>query len=140
MKVYLDASVLVALFMEEQSTPRAEGLLSSRLRAILVSDFASAEFASALARRVRMGELLREQANLAFTAFDAWAPLATERVEIAPEDVRTAEAFIRRLDLPLRTPDAIHIALAQRHGAILATLDGKMRLAAQRLGLGAEPV
>jgi len=32
-------------------------------------------------------------------------------------------------------PDAVHIAIAQRHGAILATFDARMADAAQTLGL-----
>ena len=42
---------------------------------------------------------------------------------------------LRRLDLPLRTPDAINIAIAQRIDAALATFDDKMRAAATAIGV-----
>jgi predicted nucleic acid-binding protein len=42
---------------------------------------------------------------------------------------------LRRLDLTLRTPDALNIAIAQRAGAAMATFDARMAEAAQALGL-----
>ena len=135
MSVYYDASVLVPLFMQEAFTARAESFLRLRPHIVTVSDFTAAEFASALARRVRTGELLPERARSAFVAFDAWTPGVTQRVAVTSADMRAAEAFIRRLDLPLRPPDAIHIALAQRLGATLATFDGAMAKCAVALRL-----
>jgi uncharacterized protein len=135
--VYLDASVLIPLFMHEAFTARAERFLRSSPQILTVSDLAAAEFASALARRVRTGELLPERARSAFDAFDAWTHRAAQRVEIGSADLRAAEAFIRRLDLPLRLPDAIHIAVAQRLGATLATFDDAMARCAVALSLPA---
>ncbi len=47
--------------------------------------------------------------------------------------------FIRRFDLALRTPDALHIAAAGRLSAKLATFDVKMAAAATALGLEIAP-
>ena len=58
----------------------------------------------------------------------------TRRVQTKAADVRAAEAFLRRLDLNRRAPDALNIAIAQRAGAALATFDGKMAAAARKLG------
>jgi uncharacterized protein len=132
--VYLDASVLVALFTNDPLTTRADQFLRANVPVLLVSDFAAAEFASALARRVRTGELIADEARAAFSNFDAWISRATQRVEICPADVSTAQAFLRRLDLTLRTPDALNIAIAQRNAAILATFDEKMASSARTLG------
>jgi predicted nucleic acid-binding protein len=49
-------------------------------------------------------------------------------------DVAVATAFLRRLDLTLRAPDAIHIAIAQRVDATLVTFDQGMATAALALG------
>lgn len=136
MRLYLDASVLVGLLAPDALSARADALLRARPPALLVSDFAAAEFASALGRRVRMGELAAEKARAAFENFDAWTLQATRRVETTTADVRAAEAFLRRLDLTLRTPDALNIAIAQRMGAALATFDEKMAVAARELGVG----
>lgn len=53
--------------------------------------------------------------------------------------MRTAQALLRRLDLPLRTPDALNIAMAQRVEAALATFDIQMARAARTLGLHVLP-
>ncbi|HZT18287.1 MAG TPA: PIN domain-containing protein [Dongiaceae bacterium] len=47
----------------------------------------------------------------------------------------SASEFFRRLDLSLRTPDAINIAIAQRLGATLFTFDKKMATNAEILGV-----
>lgn len=136
MRIYLDASVLVPLFILDALNDRAETLL---MRAgaviVVVSDFAAAEFASALARRVRMGELATEEARTAFTNMDAWVARVAIRTDTRGADVAAAEGLLRRLDLPLRTPDALHIAIARRVDGSLATFDLKMAGAAQSLGL-----
>lgn len=136
MRLYLDASVLVSLLARDASTPRAYALLRSQSPVLLVSDFAAAEFASALGRRVRTGELTVEDGRAAFANFDLWAARAARRVETTAADVGAAEEFLRRLDLNLRTPDALNIAIAQRTEAALATFDEKMGTAARELGVG----
>jgi predicted nucleic acid-binding protein len=52
--------------------------------------------------------------------------------------VSAAEAFLRRLDLNLRTPDALNIAIAQRVGALLVSFDEKMAASARALGTPTE--
>jgi predicted nucleic acid-binding protein len=134
-KAYLDASVLVALFTHDLLTQRAETGLRKAAPVLVVSDFAAAEFASAVARRVRLGELNTKEARSVFSTFDAWTARSTARASTAAAEVAEAEAYLRRLDLPLRTPEALNIALAQGAGAVLATFDDKMAAAARRLGL-----
>jgi predicted nucleic acid-binding protein len=69
-KVYLDASVLVALFTNDPFTGKADEFLRHKRPALTVSDFAKAEFASAIARGVRTNELTTEEARMAFSAVD----------------------------------------------------------------------
>lgn len=135
MIVYLDASVLVALFTDDALSTRADGLIRSTAPVLIVSDLAGAELASAVARKVRMGELTDGEAREAFSDFDAWTARVAKRAETRSPDVMTAGAFIRRLDLVLRAPDAIHVAIAQRLDATLATFDERMRKNAVALGL-----
>jgi uncharacterized protein len=52
--------------------------------------------------------------------------------------IAVATTFLRRLDLPLKTPDAIHIAIAQRLGATLVTFDRQMAASARALGTPVE--
>jgi uncharacterized protein len=132
--LYLDASLLIALLTNDALTARADALLRSHTPVLAVSDFAAAEFASAMARRVRTQEITAAEARLAFSHFDAWTARATQRVDTMATDVKAAEAFLRRLDLTLRTPDALNIAIAQRLGAALATFDEKTARSARALG------
>ncbi|WP_119422650.1 type II toxin-antitoxin system VapC family toxin [Desertibaculum subflavum] len=137
MSLYLDASVLVALFTNDALSERADAFLRDAAPVtVLVSDFAGAELTSAIARRVRMAELSADDARIAFANFDAWSARAATRADMATADVAAASAFLRRLDLTLRTPDAINIAIAQRLGARLATFDLKMAVSATALGVG----
>jgi len=57
------------------------------------------------------------------------------QIEIIAADIARAATFLRRLDLILRTPDAIHIAIAERIGATLVTFDRQMAAAARALGM-----
>ncbi len=66
-EVYFDASVLVALLTNDPLTRRADALMRTRTPVLVVSDFAAAEFASAIARRVRMGgDYVRRGAHRVF--------------------------------------------------------------------------
>ena len=132
--VYLDASILVPLFVDDRHSDRAQSFLEEGPYELIVSDFAAAEFASALARRVRMKELSLHQATAAFARFDGWTARETERVDIEASDVSRAQLILRQLNLPLRTPDALNIAIAHRLGARLPTFDRRMATSAQKLG------
>ena len=134
MSVYLDANVLVALFTEDALTQRAKTYLQAHSPALIVSDFAAAEFASAISRRVRTGETAIADARRAFSAFDAWTERETERVRITTTDIASATALLRRLDLKLRTGDALNIAIAMRVRADLLTFDDQMADDARTLG------
>lgn len=134
MSVYLDASVLVALLTVEPLNGRADSFIASTREPLIVSDLASAEFSSAIARRVRMRETTRAEARADLADFDLWTMRSTQRSELAPIDIAVATTYLRRLDLPLKTPDAIHIAIALRIGATLVTFDRQMAVSARSLG------
>lgn len=135
MSLYLDASVLVALFVIDPASASAAAFLASRPAVILVSDFGAAEFSSALARRVRMRDLAREDGLLALEHFDTWMTRAAGRQEITTADIGAADQILRRLDVNLRTPDALHVAIARRLDATLVTFDRGMAAAARALGM-----
>jgi predicted nucleic acid-binding protein len=116
-------------------TSRADSFLRSSDTVSIVSDFAAAEFASAIARRVRIRDLTRDQARATFSTFDAWIGQAVQWAETTTRDVALAAGLLRRLELTLRTPDALNIAIAERLGATLATFDKKMALSARRMGI-----
>jgi len=132
---YLDASFLVALLTPELASPRAESFAAANALSLIASDFAAAEYASSIARRVRMGEFTIAQGQFALATFDGWLAQSATWIEISAADIALSTSFLRRLDLPLRTPDAIHIAAALRLEAGLATLDRRTAANARALGL-----
>jgi len=132
---YLDASVLVVVLTVEPFTERADRFVRDHPIGLIISDFAAAELASAIARRVRMREVTVDDARSDLSAFDSWAARSVQLIEVTAADVALATAFLRRLDLTLRTPDAIHIAIAQRMNATLVTFDQRMAESARALGM-----
>jgi predicted nucleic acid-binding protein len=101
----------------------------------VVSDFAKSEFSSAVARRVRTGALSADLAYRAFEHVDKWVAEETEQAWLESSDIALAEGLVRRLELGLRTPDAINLAIALRTGCDLATFDARMADCARALGL-----
>lgn len=140
MNIYCDTSVLVALFTDDSFSKQADLLFRGQAFVAVVSDFGSAEFASAISRHVRMRELTLEEARESFADFDTWVANTAKTVETISADIRFAETILRRLDLSLRTPDALNIAIAQRIGAELATFDSRMAENAKALGVALAPV
>jgi hypothetical protein len=132
---YLDASFLVALLTAEPSSLRAIRFVRAYPGGLVVSDLAAAEFASAISRRVRMRQMPQAEGQLVLSAFDRWMVTGANGMEISSADIAVAAVFLRRLDLALRTPDAIHIATAQRLAATLITFDQRMATAARALGV-----
>jgi len=133
LSLYLDASALLPLFIEEARTNRAHECLRGNV--LIISDFAIAEFSSGVARRTQVGEINESGAASVFAALDAWTVNATRREALTAGDVNAAISLVRRLDLGLRTPDAINIAIAQRCEATLLTFDEKMARSAHSLGM-----
>lgn len=135
MSFYLDASVIVDFVTPGAFSERAEAFLGANPDGLMISDFAAAEFAAVIARRVRTGEVQVDEARITLADFDGWSGRATVRIETGSTDIRQATAYIRRLDLPLRVPDAIHMAITHHWGASLVTFDRAMAAAARILGV-----
>ena len=80
---------------------------------LIVSDFAAAEVASALSRLVRMDRLTTTEAAERLADFDDWRAGATELADMDAHDCRLANTYVRRFDLKLRAPDALHAAICR---------------------------
>ena len=68
-------------------------------------------------------------------AFDEWVTEAAVVLPIESADVRRAGTLVRRFDLKLLTPDAIHLAICERYRSSLVTLDNRLTAAADVLGI-----
>jgi len=135
MRFYLDASALVAIVAQEPSSNAVSDRLAQSDYLPIVTDFSHAESSAALSKLVRMRILGVERVDHLLARLDYWTSEFSERPEVGPADVADAALHVRRHDLALRAPDAIHIAAAHRLGATLLTLDRGMARAAAALGV-----
>lgn len=133
---YLDASVIVPLFLPEPRSTEAETIVARG--DFVVSDLAAAEVSSAVSLGVRIKRLPETAARTALATFDAWLASHALTAETRGEDFSAAIALIRNFQLGLRTPDALHIVVAKRLGATLATFDARMAEAAKVLDVSLE--
>jgi uncharacterized protein len=137
LSLYLDASVIVPLFVHEARHPDMWAYLASVSSPVIVSSFAAGEVVSAMGRYVRKHELTADSARERLSDFEMWRTTATVSPPLIDADIALAATFVARFELALRLPDAIHIACARRLTTPLLTLDNRMRLAAGEFGVEA---
>jgi uncharacterized protein len=135
LSAYLDTSVLLPTLIAEPATEAVYDCLGACEQELLISDFAAAEVASALSRLIRMAMLTDADASARLADFDAWRAAMSTPVDIAASDARLAYIYVRRFDLGLRAPDALHLAIARRLDATLITLDRRLAAAAGEMGI-----
>ncbi len=133
MSTYLDASVVVPLFVDEDSTDRMIAWLAGG-HPVILSDWTVAEVSSAMSHHVRRERLDPDERDAAETNLNAWLDLSVTPLGVDPEDVIEARALLHRHP-KLRTPDALHLAIVHRLGADLATYDEDLTEAAARDGV-----
>ncbi len=135
MSLYLDASALVPTLVKEGSSENVTTFLLAFSDDLAVSDFAAMEVSSALSRLVRTRFLSGETADELLRGFDSWRVAWAERIEIGAADFALADLIVRRFDLGLRAPDALHLAVCRRADHTLVTLDFRLVAAAAELGV-----
>ena len=135
MTCYLDASVMLPILVKEPASAVVDAFMATLQQEPWVSDFAAAEVASALSRLVRSGRLQAADGTVCLSDFDVLRAAMTRPAEIHAADVRLADVYVRRFDLGLRAPDALHLAIARRLDATLITLDRRSAAAAREMGV-----
>ena len=135
MSIYLDTSVLIPTLIDEPSSGTVKAYLLAAERELIVSDLAAVEVASVLSRFVRTGLFTTVAAAARLTDFEAWRAGTSSAVEVRPVDARLAYAYVRRFELMLRAPDALHLAVVHRVRATLVTLDRRLAAVARELGV-----
>ena len=134
MALYLDANIVIATLVSEAKSTAVFAFLSRADEPLLLSEYTAAEVASGLSRMVRKRELPLGSARDALLEFDSWRPVATETIGIDELDIIQAGDLVRRFELKLRTPDALHLAICLRIDAKLVTHDAGLAEVARARG------
>jgi uncharacterized protein len=133
--IYLDTSAIAPFYWTEALSDAIEELLRSEAEPAL-SQLVEVELFSALSRRVRMAEIDPVEAKAIANRFqtDLNRGFYT-RLRVEPIHYSMARDWIGQFDTPLRTLDALHLAIADSHNIAIVTADGGLAESARRLSI-----
>lgn len=132
---YLDTSVLVSALTNEPRSAEVYEWLSALSAPLFTSDWVSTEFAAALAMKVRSGTLSQAKQAATQSRLDKLFASSFDTLPIASRDFVRAAELAQVARAGLRAGDALHLALAERHRAVLCTLDKAQAAAADVFGI-----
>jgi predicted nucleic acid-binding protein len=132
--VYVDTSVLVALFLNEQHSQAATDWYAHETSELAAAAWCVPEFASALGLKQRTGAIDKLQAQGAWERFERMVAADLKLLPVEPANFYRAAELVLDAASALRAGDALHLACAEAAGAKhMATLDDSLGRNAQGL-------
>ena len=137
MAAYVDRCVLLSFLLGESGYGVSESwLLNQGEEALWISHWVLLEVAGVIATCVRRGQLTAEQAQTIGSEFESFRQERLTLIEPRGTDFLQARQWLERcLHLPLRSGDALHLALAQRQQLTVVSADRALARCAESLGL-----
>jgi predicted nucleic acid-binding protein len=137
---YFDTSVVVAYYLPEPLSGRVQEIYENILGPE-ISELVEVEVVAALSLRLRVGDIRREQAERVAGLFtDHLEEGLYVRRHLHAGHYRLARDFIARFDLPLKSPDALHLAICAAEDLSLFTADRQLARNAEALSVDFELV
>jgi len=138
--VYLDTSVLVALFCNEAKGAAILRWYEAEQRTLVAGDWCMVEVAGALAIKERTGQLKQAQCDAAWALFGEFCRTSMLLLPLDRELYAAAAQLVRVDHHGLRAGDALHLALALQQGVeAFYTLDARLEQSARACALECLP-
>lgn len=133
--IYFDTSVLVAYYCPEPISQEVEAMLIE-IKHPAISSLTEVELCSAVSRKVRENNLSENDANRVLSKFQSHIQSQLFRcLSLQENHFQKAKSWISQFKKPLRTLDALHLALVSNEEMILCTADIQLGTAAEFFGI-----
>lgn len=133
--IYIDSSVIASYYCPEPLSAKAEQIIRAEPRPAL-SDLTEVELFSAVSRKTRSRELSRDDAERIAAQFLAHLESALyTRLALDRRHYQLARDWLGRFSTPLRSLDALHLAVAAIEGLQLVTSDEGLARSGEGLGV-----
>ena len=135
--IYLDTSVLAAYYLPEEISLQVQTYIQGK--SLLITELTRLEFYSALSIRVRTNSLLKSDAKRIMELFKSHlrdAYYLNKRLN--SKHYEKAGEYIATLSLPIKAPDALHLAFAASENLKIVTADKQLANNASKLAIDYE--
>lgn len=137
---YIDTSILVAYYCPETLSEQVQSFLAEQFKPA-ISDLTDVELFSAVAKKVRMGELSSLDGNRILSKFLSHLDGGLFTIiSLESQHWRIARGWIGLFSTSLRTLDALHLAIASAGDFTLVTSDQRLLQAADKLAVKSQQI
>ena len=135
--IYLDSCVVLSLFLGDSGYgPAEQWLLAQANQPLLVSHWVLLEFSGVVALCLRRGDLTAQRSLAIHAEFECFRHERLGLLEPRGADYLQARQWLQEFKgPPLRSGDALHLAIAKRQNLTIASADRGLVKAAEALHL-----